>query len=155
MDAASQPQGTPQVHRRRRRRHRPKGWRAVPKQVFVIVGVCLAVLILIPVVRSLTRRPEAAQTVTPSRQYTSLLLNESHLDRATRRIVGVIANPSPREYQNVVVSYTLMDNTGAETGATVATVARIAANSSAPFASEPLPAGARGYSLREITGTPK
>jgi hypothetical protein len=156
MDGASQSPDTQRV--RHRRRSRPKGWKAIPKLVKITVPVCLAVLLLIPFARKVTlkwRRPLPTAISGPSVLATGLVLNEAKLDEATKRVAGIISNTSDISYQNVVVSYRIINDLGNEEGAVTATIDHLGPHAQSKFATDPLSKTTSRYVLREITGTPR
>jgi hypothetical protein len=151
------------------RRRKPKGWRAIPKPVFVVVALSLALLILIPLSR---KKPASAPSTAPGSNakpstslsstaippssagwYTGdLELSEAAVDPVTRKIKGRAKNISAKVYENVQVSFSTVDNKGLR-GSASALVGRLEPHTSAAFETQPLPVNWRGYSLPEITGT--
>jgi hypothetical protein len=153
---------------KRKRIDSEKGLKSVPKPLWVVAALCVALLILIPMTR---KRPDS-ETLQPSRTPSSpvtvdttvpntpvgalstgqLQLSESSVDHATRRIKGIAKNTSDKVYENVRISFQTVDTTGAR-GAASAVISRIEPHGTAKFETQPLPTNWRGYSLPEITGT--
>src|SRR5690348_3625412 len=98
---------TSQPTRRRRRINEPKGWKAVPKVVKILLPICVVIVVLIPmaVKNGWIRRAQVDTTVLTSSGPSGLMIAEAALDPASRTIKGVVSNTSKNSYRDVQVSY--------------------------------------------------
>ena len=156
MSSAS-PTGAQPVRRRRRRRAEPKGWKAIPKPVKILMGLCLAVLILLPLAWQngwIRRSPVSIAPDAPAAQ-SPLVISEATRDRVTRTIQGVVKNNSANAYGEVQVSYYVRDAYGVEAGMVMASIPAIGPNDSKSFQTDPIPQNGSEFVLREVVGTPR
>src|SRR6266542_1472610 len=145
MSSASPP-GSGTV-RRRRHRDRRKGWKAIPKPVKILMGVCLLVLIVVPVAlqNGWIGRKHADTSGLSNSGPSGLVVSEAALDVASCTIKGVVKNTSRTAYKDVQVSYYLRDAAGLEAGTILGIVASIGPGESAKFQTDPLPSSAREF----------
>ena len=145
------------MRRRRRRRDEPKGWKAIPKSVKILLGVCLAVLIFVPLGLQngwIGRRHVDTSPITAAGP-SGLVIAEASLDTGSRTIKGVVRNTSKTAFRDVQVSYYIRDAAGLEAGQILALIPAIGPNESAGFQTDPLPTNGREFVLREVVGTPR
>jgi hypothetical protein len=145
------------VRRRRRRRDEPKGWKAVPKPVKILVGICLLVLLLVPIglQNGWIGRKRGDTSTSSNSGPSGLIISEAGLDVPSRTIKGIVKNTSKTAYRDVQVSYYIREAGGVEAGTILGVIASIGPNETAGFQTDPLPPNAREFVLREVAGTPR
>src|ERR1044071_2293423 len=131
----SAPQSGSGMVRRRRRRSRPKGWKAIPKTVKWLMGICLLVLIFVPTAlqKGWVGPKPADLSPTSSSGQSGLVIAEAALDPSSRTIKGLVKNTSKNSYREVQVSYYIRESSGLEAGTILGTIDNIGPDQTAPF----------------------
>jgi len=143
--------------RRRRRRGEPKGWKAVPKPVKWLMGICLLVLVFVPIAlqKGWIGRKQMDTSTISSAGPSGLVITEAALDASSRTIKGMVKNTSKNSYGDVQVSYYIRESSGVEAGTILGTIDHIGPDETAAFQTDPLPPKGKQFVLREIVGTPR
>jgi hypothetical protein len=157
---------TPPLVRKRRRKSKPTGWKAIPMPVKVLGGVVLLVAIAVPFAlrnirtdRTPNRQTAAASIAEPSTvphsSTTDLVISEAHYDTSSRKVKGVLANQSAKTYGEVGIWFSIRGEKMASLGSVQAKVGRVGGNARVPFETDPLPKGAWNFELNEISAIPQ
>ena len=155
---------------RKRRVDEPRGWTGVPMAAKLIVLLCVALLLVIPLTR---RRGHSHDAPAPAADKSDvrgkslsagtaegaftpdLEIAEARLDRATRTVVGTVRNKSNRVYTNIEVSYFSRDAHGEDAGTVRGTIPRIDPHGTAPFHTTAFSPNGLTWDLGEVSGDPQ
>lgn len=164
-----QPQHRPGYKRIRVKVKRRRKRNPFPRFLKIAIPICVAILLSIPlgeffgwwrptpVAVPAVVIPPAAPLVPESslKTPTELVLVEAAMkgDGPARHMAGIIENTSSALYTEVQVSFTLRSRRRTVIGTAVAHIDSIAPKARVSFATDPLPAEALFFTLRDLAGT--
>src|ERR1044072_291600 len=129
-------------------------WHAIPTALKILLCLCVAGLIAIPVFSPQWLRKKkgeiAAAPVPPS----DLSLSEERFQAKSRTIKGTIVNSSDTPYHDITISYGVTGKRGGLLGTVEATLERVGPHDKASFETSKVPPDAANFGLLGIAGTP-
>jgi hypothetical protein len=166
----SAPESNQRTVQRKRHADERRSWTGVPLAAKLIVLLCVALLLVIPLARRRGSRSDTAvavgneevkgksssTTATTGSAFTpDLEIAEARLDRATRTVVGTVRNKSNRVYTNIEVSYFSRDARGEDAGTVRGTIPRLDPHGTAPFHTAAFAPSGVTWDLGEVSGDPQ
>ena len=148
----------------RRTHNAPKGWMGIPTVAKILIVICILGVAMIPLMRRhgpidtgvpLKTTPDGtADSLDKSVVATGLTLEGVSLDPKTRTLKGSVMNPTSTSYAKVLVSFRVLGGQGTVVGIMEASIPELAANKTATFETNSMPATGKEYELRELVGVP-
>ena len=143
-----------------RRRHRVKSIKSrkkIPWFAKILGGICLSILIVIPLVRHPAARMHQSPVFRPveeGRYSPGLTVDEAILDPHSRTIKGVVENRSDKTVDDVEVAYDVRDERARLTDRPVVSIGSLKPHQSTRFETARLSSQAQ-WSLWALTGRPR
>jgi len=85
----------------------------------------------------------------------TLSIREISIDWKTRKLKGVLENPTGTSYKSVVISFKILSPSNSLMEIVEASVPGLEPKQNAKFETSPLPTGAAAFAVREILGMPQ
>lgn len=85
----------------------------------------------------------------------TLSIREIAIDWKTRKLKGILENPTGTSYKSIVISFKILSPSDSLLDVVEASVAGLEPKQNAKFETSPLPSGAAAFAVREILGMPR
>src|SRR5579883_2698879 len=147
------------VRKRRRLKAEPKGLKAVPKAVWILLGVCLVIVLAMPIASvqgwrvkrlesgsldNIAPAPSSSSSSTDTRQ---LIVSNTVNDSACSCIRGTLSNSSNWVFNEVQLFFQVWDQSGRDLGNIVCRPLLIKPHSELKFATDPVHGGIGKFKL--------